>query len=140
MDHDAAIVGAGDIVYLIGPLGAGKTTFVRGLHQGLGCDGRVRSPSFTTLIEYAGPRPLYHFDLYRYEAAGAGFLDEFAEWLEGEGVAVVEWADRLEAGGLDTHLDVCFEERSDGRRLTFTATGGRWAAPLERLRAGGEGI
>ena len=105
-----AILKSRDVVYLIGPLGAGKTTFVRGIHQGMTCGGRVRSPSFLTLIEYAGPVPLYHFDLYRYEVAGEGFLEEFAEWLESEGVAVVEWADRLDPGYEIDHIEVRFED------------------------------
>jgi tRNA threonylcarbamoyladenosine biosynthesis protein TsaE len=132
----ASLVGPGDIVCLFGSLGAGKTTFVRGLHHGMGCRGRVRSPSFMTLLEYPGPLPLYHFDLYRYEAAGIGFLDEFAEWLGGDGVAVVEWADRFTGAAPAPRLEVRFAELPEGRRLTFTADDGEWASRLTRLGDG----
>ncbi len=135
-----AILKSRDVVYLIGPLGAGKTTFVRGIHQGMTCGGRVRSPSFLTLIEYAGPVPLYHFDLYRYEVAGEGFLEEFAEWLESEGVAVVEWADRLDPGYEIDHIEVRFEdvdaEHAEQRQLTFAGVGDEWASRLTRLADG----
>jgi tRNA threonylcarbamoyladenosine biosynthesis protein TsaE len=105
----------GDVVFLLGDLGAGKTTLVRGLHRGLGAAGRVRSPSYTTLIEYAGPTSLYHFDLYRYESAGAGFLAEFGEWIEGTGVVAIEWAERLEVPLDLDHLEVRLTTDGEGR-------------------------
>lgn len=122
---------AGDVLLAFGDLGSGKTTFVRGLHAGLGCDGRVRSPSYLTLIEYAGPLPLYHFDLYRYEAAAAGFFEEFGEWLGGEGVTVIEWADRIAAAKRpETALHVRFA--LDGaERIVIAHGSGTWP---ERLR------
>ena len=55
----------GDVVAYYGDLGAGKTAFTRGLARGLGCAGRVTSPTFTIVNEYDGPTPLFHFDMYR---------------------------------------------------------------------------
>jgi tRNA threonylcarbamoyladenosine biosynthesis protein TsaE len=133
----AAVLRRGDMVCLYGVLGSGKTTFVRGVHRGLGCGGRVRSPSFATLLVYAGTPPLYHFDLYRYEAAGPGFLDEFAEWFPGDGVGIVEWADRLGGWTPDPRLDVRIEEVASGdRTVTVAGVGADWSDRLTGIRGG----
>ena len=86
----------GWVFALSGDLGAGKTQLVRGLARGLDITARVHSPTFTLVNEYAGGRlPLFHLDLYRLETLeqihGAG-LDDF---LQPDGVAVIEWAERL---------------------------------------------
>jgi tRNA threonylcarbamoyladenosine biosynthesis protein TsaE len=86
----------GWVIALSGDLGAGKTQFVKGLARGLGCAGRVHSPTFTLVNEYAGGSwPLFHLDLYRLETPeqilGAG-IEEF---LSPDGVSVIEWAERL---------------------------------------------
>jgi len=86
----------GDTVLLVGDLGMGKTVFARGVAVGLGVDPeQVRSPSFTLVNRYAGRMPVYHIDLYRVDRVED--LDELGldEVLEGDGVAVVEWAERL---------------------------------------------
>ena len=87
----------GDVVALVGHLGAGKTTFVQGMAAGLGVAVKtyVRSPTFTLINEYPGKIPLYHFDLYRLERreelAGLG-IDEY---FDGDGITVVEWGDKF---------------------------------------------
>jgi tRNA threonylcarbamoyladenosine biosynthesis protein TsaE len=89
----------GLVIALCGDLGAGKTQLVRGLARGLGVTSRVHSPTFTLVNEYSGGRlQLFHLDLYRLETPeqihGAG-IEEF---LQPDGVAVIEWAERLEDG------------------------------------------
>lgn len=78
------------VITLEGDLGAGKTTFTKGLAKGLGVTKNVNSPTFTIIKEYKGRLPLYHMDVYRIEDE---FEDlGFHEYFEGEGVTVVEWA------------------------------------------------
>jgi tRNA threonylcarbamoyladenosine biosynthesis protein TsaE len=86
----------GDIILLCGGLGAGKTCLAQGILWGLGIEGFALSPSFVIIREYQGRIPLYHIDLYRLgteEVEDIGIED----YLYGEGVCVVEWADRGEA-------------------------------------------
>lgn len=85
----------GDVVGLSGALGAGKTCFIRGLCRGLGVTQTVSSPTFVLVNHYAGRVPVHHVDAYR-----TGSLTElidigFDELVSGEGVTIVEWADKL---------------------------------------------
>jgi tRNA threonylcarbamoyladenosine biosynthesis protein TsaE len=85
---------AGDVITLEGDLGAGKTTFTKGLAKGLGVKKTVNSPTFTIIKEYKGRMPFYHMDVYRLDDS---FEDlGFDEYFEGEGVTVVEWAHLIE--------------------------------------------
>lgn len=85
----------GDVVGLRGELGAGKTCFVQGVARALGVRGRVTSPTFTLINEYGGAGPVHHVDAYRLEgpkeAAGLG-LEEI---VDGDGVTLVEWSEKL---------------------------------------------
>jgi tRNA threonylcarbamoyladenosine biosynthesis protein TsaE len=86
----------GTVLGLIGPLGAGKTQLAKGIAEGLGISGVVNSPTFVLMNEHVGRMRMYHVDAYRLddpeEARAAGLLDE----RQGDGVTVVEWADRLD--------------------------------------------
>ncbi|MEK6759201.1 MAG: tRNA (adenosine(37)-N6)-threonylcarbamoyltransferase complex ATPase subunit type 1 TsaE [Deltaproteobacteria bacterium] len=94
---------SGDMVGLIGDLGAGKTRFVRGVAQGLGVKGLVKSPSFTLVNVYEGGRiPLYHIDLYRLGSSDELYSAGIEEYIYGDGVSVIEWADSI-----PDLLDVC---------------------------------
>jgi tRNA threonylcarbamoyladenosine biosynthesis protein TsaE len=106
----------GDLLLLEGPLGAGKTTFVRGLHRGLRASGDVASPTFQLLRLYPGPTPLAHADLFRLQSSAE--LDDLGldELLDG-GVVVVEWGDRLgEAAGARLQIEALGADR---RRLSL---------------------
>jgi len=108
----------GDSVLLVGDLGMGKTVFARGLAAGLGVDpGHVRSPSFTLVNRYSGRTPVYHVDLYRVDRTED--LDELGleEVLEGDGVAMVEWAERLGPYRPARAIEVRFTDRGGNERL-----------------------
>jgi tRNA threonylcarbamoyladenosine biosynthesis protein TsaE len=86
----------GLVIALSGDLGAGKTALVRGLARGLGCTSRVHSPTFTLVNVYEGGRlPLFHLDLYRLETAEQIHSAGVEEYLQPDGVAVIEWAERV---------------------------------------------
>ena len=86
---------SGAVIAYRGDLGMGKTAFTRGLARGLGCRGRVTSPTFTIVNEYPGPLPLYHFDMYRLENADALFDIGWEDYLDRRGVCAVEWSENV---------------------------------------------
>ena len=93
----AQTLAAGDVVALIGDLGSGKTRFAKGISSGLGVKEQVTSPTFTILHEYKGARlSVYHFDFYRMRSVRE--LDEFGfdEYIDGDVVCLLEWADMIE--------------------------------------------
>lgn len=112
----AARLQPGDVLRLSGPLGAGKTAFVRGLARGLGIDPEdVSSPTFTLLHEYRGGRlRLFHADLYRLGAGGAADLG-LEETGVADGVLAIEWPDRL-THGFPGAIDVTFDVVDDTTR------------------------
>ena len=93
----APTIEAGDVLALVGDLGAGKTQFAKGLASGLGFTGEVTSPTFTLLHEYEGGRlPIFHFDFYRIEKVSELFDLGFDAYVEEYGgVTLVEWADKF---------------------------------------------
>ena len=117
---------AGSCLALVGELGAGKTTLVRGLGRGLECTAPVASPTFTRMRALEGRLTLHHFDAWR--AGGEGLFEEGQELLGGEGVAVVEWADRVEGWLPRPRIELRLAHAGEGRR-TLAA----------RLIAAGEG-
>ncbi len=126
------VLGAGDVVLLVGDLGAGKTAFSRGIARGLGITERVVSPTFVIVRQYRGRVPLAHADLYRL-AEGDSFAIDMLELGEKGSVTLIEWGDR--SAGIFAELDpltVVFE--ADGghhRRISFFASS-RWAGRLAR--------
>jgi tRNA threonylcarbamoyladenosine biosynthesis protein TsaE len=115
----------GDILCLFGQLGSGKTVLTKGIAQGMGITkSKVISPSFVLIRQYAsGGLPLYHFDLYRLEAGRNIIMLGYEEYLYGEGVSVIEWAQRLGALLPAEHLKI--ELRIHGRDQRCITLSGR---------------
>ena len=107
---------AGDVVLLTGELGAGKTTFVRGVAQGTGSSAPVASPTFQLVRIYPGRVQLSHVDLYRVENS-AELRDLGLEELAAQGAVVVEWGERLEVDGA---AQIHIEHLGGDRRLIRT--------------------
>jgi tRNA threonylcarbamoyladenosine biosynthesis protein TsaE len=102
---------------LEGPFGAGKTTFVQGLAQGLDVNTPVSSPSFVIETQYRGRLVLYHVDLYRLEHIEPELLESLEEHLFGDGVTAVEWAERLPAELREGGTSLRFSVEDGGRRV-----------------------
>ena len=123
-----------DVLILTGELGAGKTTFTKGLAKGLDIHQMVKSPTYTIVREYEGRLPLYHLDVYRIEGdADSIDLDEF---LFGGGVTVIEWGNLLGDALPDTYLELEILKEDEGRQLRFNAQGHRAEQLLKELSDG----
>ena len=125
----APLARQGDVIALWGDLGAGKTTFARGLLRALGVQEDVPSPTFTLVQSYAADDlTIYHFDLYRIEAVEEIYELGIEEAVE-DGVSLIEWPDRM--GGLlpEDRLDIALDRLATGRRMRVTGHG-RWAGRL----------
>jgi tRNA threonylcarbamoyladenosine biosynthesis protein TsaE len=128
----ARVAAPGDVVGLVGDLGAGKTTFVQGLAEGLGA-GPATSPTFTLIHVYAGGRlVLYHADLYRLdrpeELEDVGLDDIYRQ----DGLAAVEWMDKLPNAAPADWLEIRLEVAGKGRRLRARAHGPQSSELLNR--------
>lgn len=112
---------SGLVIALAGDLGAGKTQFVKGLARGLDIPARVHSPTFTLVNEYSGGRlTLFHLDLYRLATPAQLRSAGVEEYLNPDGVTVIEWAERLQAALPANTLFVNIEILSEtGRRITY---------------------
>ena len=114
----AADLVAGNVVALTGPLGSGKTRFVKGLAAGIGAAGEVTSPTFTLIHEYSGGRlPVYHFDFFRIEHRQSAERIGLDEYFFGDGICVVEWADKFPGLLPPGTRWVSFETNSETERL-----------------------
>lgn len=117
---------AGDVILLEGDLGAGKTTFTKGLAEGLGIKRVIKSPTYTLIREYKDGRlPLYHMDVYRLEETGGSDLG-LEEYFEGEGISVVEWATFIPEDIPEQHLEIHLEPIGSNRmerKITFIPKG-----------------
>ena len=101
-------LGSGDVVALIGDLGAGKTCLTQGIARGVGLyqDQTVNSPSYILINEYEGKIPIYHIDLYRLERLEDIVALGLEDYLEGDGICVIEWADRMSELLPESHIQV----------------------------------
>ena len=117
----AARLRPGDVIAYTGDLGAGKTAFTRGLARGLGCTGRVTSPTFTIVNEYEGRVPLFHFDLYRLGDEEELWDIGWEDYLGRGGVCAVEWSESFPGAIPPEAVTVTIRrcpENEDWRRIT----------------------
>ncbi|MGI1806270.1 tRNA (adenosine(37)-N6)-threonylcarbamoyltransferase complex ATPase subunit type 1 TsaE [Exiguobacterium sp. TDN 0502] len=125
---------AGMVITLDGDLGAGKTTFTQSFAKGLGVTRHVNSPTFTIMKVYTGRLPLYHMDVYRLEGSGDDIGLE--EYLNGEGVAVVEWSELIADSLPPERLAISITRTGDdSRRFELTPTGERYITLCEGLKS-----
>ena len=125
-------VSAGTLITLSGDLGAGKTTFTQGLAKGLDIDRKVTSPTFTIMKEYKGRLPLYHIDAYRLEniTQDLGFED----YIDGDGVCVIEWANFIEYVLPEQLLNIEFTiNDDDSRTLTLQGHGDKYEEVISKI-------
>ena len=128
--------GPGDVVLLVGELGSGKTCLTQGLLWGLGGREYARSPTFVIVSQYEGRLPLYHVDLYRVDRAEE--IDDLGldEYLLGDGVCVVEWAEKAPGIYPRQHVKVDIKYLDEAsRRLTITAKGSRYDRAMEAVKS-----
>ena len=114
----------GDVVAFTGSLGMGKTALTRGLARGLGCRGRVTSPTFTIVNEYDGDVPLFHFDLYRLSSADELYDIGWDDYLERGGVCAVEWSERVAQALPEGTITVDLARGDTDASRVITVTGG----------------
>ncbi|MDT8317386.1 MAG: tRNA (adenosine(37)-N6)-threonylcarbamoyltransferase complex ATPase subunit type 1 TsaE [bacterium] len=120
---------------LSGELGAGKTTLVKAIGAALGISEEdICSPSYTLVNEYEGRLPVYHFDLYRLTDSSQLYELGYDDYLEGEGISIVEWADAVADALPGEYLSIKIEIVSDDERnFTVTAAGKRYETLVAEL-------
>jgi tRNA threonylcarbamoyladenosine biosynthesis protein TsaE len=135
----APLLERSDILCLVGELGAGKTCFAQGVGQGLGILAPITSPTFIRVREYSGDSarlPFYHIDLYRVAGAGEALAWGVEDYLYGEGVCAIEWAERIHGLLPPSCLWIRFQHSQTRgmRHVTMWAKGNRGRTLLGRIR------
>ncbi len=111
-----SLLKGGDVVAFIGGLGAGKTTFTRGLALGMGLSDEIISPTFTLVNEYRGPTPLYHFDMYRILDLNDLDTTGFYDYLSEDNVLAIEWSENIEEALPKNTIFIKFRRIDDDTR------------------------
>lgn len=122
----AKLLQGGEVITLIGDLGAGKTSFTKGIAKGLGIKRHVNSPTFTLIKEYQGDKlPLYHMDVYRLDHEEE--LLGFEEYFYGEGVTVIEWPQKISSQLPEQRLEIVIKKTGEEKReISFHPRGERY--------------
>jgi tRNA threonylcarbamoyladenosine biosynthesis protein TsaE len=126
---------AGDLIFLSGNLGVGKTQLVRGITLGIGSTDPVSSPTFALVNYYSGPICIYHLDLYRLGPNADIEVLDIQEMIESEAMIIIEWGEWLQAE-YPQHLEIKLEygELEDERRMRFIPRSARYEALCEELK------
>ena len=132
----AGLLRSGDVVCLSGDLGAGKTLLTQGIAAGLNVLDDVTSPTFTVLQVYEAAIPLYHFDLYRLEHADELMDIGFDEFVAGNGISIIEWADKFSASMPEQYLHIIINHglQPDERIIQIRPQGNRYESLVEELK------
>lgn len=117
------LLNKGDVVCLIGDLGAGKTTITKSIAKALEVEDYITSPTFTIVNEYDGKYPLYHFDVYRISSSEDMHEIGFEEYLYGDGICIIEWANLIEDTLPDEYINIELNYKDEGREMIVTAYG-----------------
>jgi len=129
----------GAVILLNGEIGAGKTVFARGVGRGLGVNVSIQSPTFTLLNAHRGRLPFYHFDLYRLNSDEELFELGLDEALDGEGVSLVEWAERFaDYFTMPALIVVITSDGFTNRQILFQAETELYQHVLRELIMGGQ--
>ena len=124
----------GTVYTLVGDLGVGKTVLTQGLAEGLGITEAVNSPTFTILQVYEeGRLPLYHFDVYRIGCSEEMYDIGFDEYINGDGVCIIEWANIIEDILPDDYLKIELKYKDMGREMTLIPYGEEYEKIVEEL-------
>ena len=123
----------GSVICLIGDLGAGKTTMTQSLAKSLEVDDYITSPTFTIVNEYEGRMPLYHFDVYRIGCSEEMYDIGFDEYIDSEGVCIIEWANIIEDILPDDYLKIELNYKENGREMVLTPFGKKYEEIVEEL-------
>src|SRR5665648_589719 len=128
------LVRPGDLLAFSGELGAGKTCFIQGISKQLEVKDYVPSPSFPIINENPGKIPIYHFDLFRLNSAEEVLEVGYEEYFYGEGLTVIEWAEKIEQLLPKEHLkiDIKFKDRYE-RIISFISQEDRFKKFLKEL-------
>lgn len=125
----------GLFIALLGDLGAGKTSLSQAIAHGLGITEPVLSPTFTLMNQYEGRVNLYHLDLYRLDDAEQVWELGWEEIVEGDGVCLVEWADKFPSVWPDEYMSITLQKALDGGRMAVVhAQGDRYLRLLKEMR------
>lgn len=142
-----SLLPGGSLLCLNGDLGAGKTAFSGGIAEGLEIEDTVTSPTFTIVNEYSGRLPFFHFDVYRIDSPEEMFEIGFDEYLNSEGIIVIEWAERIRELLPAERLDITIKRPEDSvphsesiREFYFKPVGEKYQLVLEKLRKMGWGL
>lgn len=131
-----SLLKVGDILCLNGDLGAGKTTMTKSIGLGLGVEEYITSPTFALINQYSGRLPVYHFDVYRLENADELFDLGFDDYFYGNGVCIIEWADKIEKMIPKERIVIDIEKgkNDDERILKFSGYGERFQELVKELK------
>ena len=123
----------GSVICLIGDLGAGKTTMTQSLAKAIGVDDYITSPTFTIVNEHEGNMPLYHFDVYRIGSSEEMYDIGYDEYINSDGLCIIEWANLIEDILPDEYLDIELIYKDMGREMILKPVGEKYKKIVEEL-------